>query len=546
MAASPSRDQRPVFSLVEEATHLLRRTPASAWLICYLGGAPFVLYLFFFWSDMSRSGMASHRLLESSLILALLYWAMKVGQALFCDHLMRLVQGREEAPEKMPFRGWLRLLTSQAWIHATMPWVMTLASAAVIPVAWVYAFYHNVTAMAVDHFRQGGRTHALSNKALTQSHHMPLQNHGVMVVITVTGILVYLNLFVLFIMATLLAKSFTGIENTFSMHPTLYISSSLQAVIIAASYLVMNPLVKALYVLRCFYGMARKNGADLEVRLRRVQNKNITALVTGLVMFLCVIPSTRAEIAETPQTAELDHSIQEVLRGSEYQWRLPRDAGAEPPDDSWLGTLIRDVTKWFEDSVAAFGRFLGDLKDWLFGGREGAVQENTGTDNSQWLAIMPKLLIVLMIVLALAMVWLLYRNWKQARATVPLEAPATTPEINLESETVVATQLPEDEWLRLAREKIASGELRLALRALFLATLAHLGEKGLLRISRSKSNGDYARELHWRARDRSALSDGFSEQVRTFDRVWYGWHEVNPALMESFEQQHHRITSHAS
>src|SRR5436190_21100441 len=87
--------------------------------------------------------------------------------------------------------------------------------------------------------------------------------------------------------------------------------------------------------------------------------------------------------------------------------------------------------------------------------------------------------------------WMLWRNWKQARQTVTVEAEALPPPVNLESENVLASQLPENEWLLLAREKMEAGELRLALRALFLATLAHLGEKRLLQIGRSKSNGDY-------------------------------------------------------
>jgi len=548
MPAAPSRDFRTVFSLVEEATHLLRRAPASAWLTCYLGGAPFVVYLFFFWSDMSRSALASQRLMESALVLALLYVVMKVGQALFCDQLMNLIQGRDEPPDRMPMRGWLRLVASQAWIHATMPWVMTLAGAAVLPTAWVYASYHNITAMAVDHFRRGGRTHTLVNKSVTQSHHQPLQNHALMIVILIVSILVYLNLFVLLVLTTQLAKSFTGVENVFTMHPMLYASTSLQAFLIAASYLVMTPLVKSFYVLRCFYGAARKNGADLEVRLRTLQKKSVAAVAT-----LCLLAMTLCQAgAETPQAApagrgeELNQSIRDVLKSSEYQWRLPRDATAGEAEESWFSSIVRGVAQWFVESASAVGRFIGDVIDWLFGGKEGTFDGEPGSENPMWLLVLPKLLLVLVGLLVLGMCCLLYRNWRQSQATEEVAAPAAAPEINLESEHVVASQLPENEWLKLAREKAAAGELRLALRALFLATLAHLGERKLLSITRSKSNGDYVRELGRRARERKALSEGFNEQVRTFDRVWYGWHEVNAELMESFEQQHQRITSHAS
>ena len=79
MASTTSR--RPLLSLVEEATHLLRRAPATAWLGYCVGSAPFVVHLFFFWSDMSRSALAWNHVLESSFILAvLLMFVMLVAQ----------------------------------------------------------------------------------------------------------------------------------------------------------------------------------------------------------------------------------------------------------------------------------------------------------------------------------------------------------------------------------------------------------------------------------------------------------------------------------
>lgn len=554
MSTTHESDRRSALALVEEATHLLRRTPVMAWELYYLGGAPFVAYLFFFWSDMSRSASAPHRLLESSLILALLYWIMKVGQALFCDYLMRQVKG-QSALEPLKLRGWLRLVSSQAWIHATMPWVLPLSSIAMIPFGWVYAFYHNFTAMSVEHFRRGGNTRSLISLSITQSNYGIAQNHLLLLILFVLGLLVYLNLMVTFVMVTQLSKSFTGVENSFTMHPMLYLSSTLQALLIGVSYLVINPFVKALYVLRCFYGAARKNGADLEVRLRKLAKVALVTfcLLAGLGFANVVVAQDANVLAQTSvdtgnpeNVVALDRSIRDVLQSSEFQWRMPRDMSAEPADTSWLGSLIRNMAASIEEAFDSFGKVLGNIRDWLFGGKDADMTEKSGEQNTTWLALLPKLLILLLVVIVLLLAWLVYRSWKLARKTVIVEAPAAVPEINLESENVVASQLPENEWLRLAQEKMESGELRLALRALFLATLAHLGEKRLLKITRSKSNGDYVRELGWRARGREDLSDGFSQQVRTFDSVWYGWHEVSADLMTQFQQQHERITHHAS
>ena len=76
-----------------------------------------------------------------------------------------------------------------------------------------------------------------------------------------------------------------------------------------------------------------------------------------------------------------------------------------------------------------------------------------------------------------------------------------------------------------------------------LASLAYLGERRLIAISRTKSNGDYVRELGFRARERNELRACFGDNVRSFDRAWYGWHEVTREVLEHFRGNHQRISS---
>ena len=113
--------------------------------------------------------------------------------------------------------------------------------------------------------------------------------------------------------------------------------------------------------------------------------------------------------------------------------------------------------------------------------------------------------------------------------------------IDLESEEIVATQLREDEWMRLAREQIEKGDERLAVRALFLGTLAHLGERGMLRIARFKSNRDYRAELNLRARNQSALREAFDENTVLFESVWYGLHQLGAGSVDYFLRNHEMI-----
>ena len=112
---------------------------------------------------------------------------------------------------------------------------------------------------------------------------------------------------------------------------------------------------------------------------------------------------------------------------------------------------------------------------------------------------------------------------------------------DLPAEDLLATQLPEDEWLSLARRLAAAGERRLALRALYLSLLAGLGERGLLAIARHKSNRDYLQELRRRTRDRPELPGAFGRSVGDFERVWYGAHPVDDGLLAAFQAEREKV-----
>src|SRR6185436_17683161 len=97
-----------------------------------------------------------------------------------------------------------------------------------------------------------------------------------------------------------------------------------------------------------------------------------------------------------------------------------------------------------------------------------------------------------------------------------------------------ADELPEDGWLRLGLELLDRGEVRLALRSFYLASLAHLASRDLIRIAKFKSNRDYERELLRRSHALPDLSSAFSENVSVFDAVWYGRHDIDDEVLQRF------------
>ena len=97
----------------------------------------------------------------------------------------------------------------------------------------------------------------------------------------------------------------------------------------------------------------------------------------------------------------------------------------------------------------------------------------------------------------------------------------------------------------MGRQLLAQGDLRPALRAFYLASLSHLASRGFITIARFKSNRDYQIELQRRGRGQPELSVLFRENVGTFERIWYGLHEVNAELVHQFVANTEKMRSAA-
>ena len=84
---------------------------------------------------------------------------------------------------------------------------------------------------------------------------------------------------------------------------------------------------------------------------------------------------------------------------------------------------------------------------------------------------------------------------------------------------------------------------RMALRAVYLASLAYLGAQDLIRIHRGKSNWDYKKELDRRAQARPELAAVFSRNLAVFESSWYGRTEVGLDAIDAFAANLDRIKS---
>ena len=117
--------------------------------------------------------------------------------------------------------------------------------------------------------------------------------------------------------------------------------------------------------------------------------------------------------------------------------------------------------------------------------------------------------------------------------------------IDLTEEEIKADDLPAKRWLSLAQDLTAKGELRLAMRSLYLATLAHLAENDMITIEIYKSNREYEKELRRRAHERKELLSVFTESLHLFEGVWYGMHRIALTELNYFAANQKRMMAFA-
>ena len=537
---------REALELIEEAFHLLRSAPLSVLSAYFTGTLPFALGFLYFWADMSRSASAASYAVTASLGLALLFVWMKCWQAVFCRLILARLMG-EPAGSWTPRRV-VRMLAVQAFIQPTGFAALPAALLMALPFGWVYAFYQNLSVLG-DGLEDVRGT---SRKAWKQSILWPGQNHILLGLITVFGIFVFLNVLLGMAMAPWLIKTFLGSEWVSFSGGWHIMNTTFLAVVFTLSWLCIDPLIKVVYTLRCFYGLSLRWAIDLRAGLNRAIS---TAAVLAILMVpaLASVPAVAQAQEDSPvairgegdAAGELDRAITEVLRQREYSWRMPRDIVPEE-ERSTFGKLMETLERYLGPPLETIKGWAERFYEWwegLFPAPQAPEQEEVPLFRK--VTGLQMLIFLLLAVAASILAVFIGRILKRRRST-PDPAPATVKAApDLRAEEVAPDDLPSSRWIDLARELLKDGDLRLALRALYLATLAHLGEREMISIARFKTNMDYHRELGRRAGEKTDILEAFSDNVRTFDRIWYGLHETTTETIHDFTANTERILGHA-
>jgi hypothetical protein len=588
------------FDLMEEAFHLLRSARPATLVTYYIGTIPFVLGALYFWSDMSQSAFARERLGTASLGMAALYFWAKFWQSIFARRLlfqrgygdrlrseptlaarMDVRAGARLNPSEesgLGFMDLLRIACVQSLIQATGLFLWPIALILLLPFGWVNAFYQSATVLGLGAGvtdPSGGSDGSLVStvkKAAQQAQLWVLHNHVFLLVWKGFWLFVLMNWMAAAMALPYLAKTFFGLESPFTKSPFVMMNTTFFAVMVVLTYLSTDPIHKAVYVLRCFYGQSLRTARDLRAELAeflpgqnvRMQNHLARVAAIALASLAFVIlpagagarpladvepdaPNGHFTHAHQEQTQDnrtvspshLDRSISEVLQQREYSWRLPRadverEAGLV---EGFVASIGETIASW----VKAVGRWLSKVLDRILKFLRPPVSlGGSGMGLALAIRALAFVALVLLVFFAAMFAFRLWRRHAGRPDDVVLATPTQAPP-DLSDHNVAADQLPENEWIKLGRELLQRGELRLAMRAFYLASLAHLAQRNLITLARYKSNYDYHRELRRRAHALPVVTDLFDENIRMFDRSWYGLHPVDESALDRFASNVERI-----
>lgn len=545
---------KSAIEVIEEAVWLLRGSPPLTYLVYSIGTVPFLLGLLYFWGDMSRSGTANVHAPEAALSMAVLYSWMKGWHSVYARLLMGSATAGA-APEGWALARVIRLSVAQTALQPTSFIALPLAFLFAIPFGWVYAFYHDLSVYGDG---RSGSLREVFRDSKNQALLWPMQNHGLILLLWLFGLFVFLNVITALVLAPNLLKMLAGIETVFTRSGLAFLNSTLLAAACSLTYLVMNPLVKAAYVLRCFHGDSLRTGEDIRVEMRSVAAKPIVGAAVLCAALIGVDPTALraappppppAPAADTPgvQAEELEEFLKEVLARREYAWRLPREKVVEVEEKGLVSRFMKAVADTILDAFRAVGRWLGDILRWLrdlLTPDEQRLEDHSAGGIVSWILSSTGLLYILLaLVLCVAGV-LAWRLAQRRKQTAPGQlSPLAGPRPDIAAESTTADQQPAEEWIAAASELMARGEWRLAMRALYLASLAFLAQQKLVTLARYKSNRDYIREVQ--RRGSPELAGVFSENMSSFERVWYGRHEATEQIVQQFDRNLEQLRDHA-
>jgi hypothetical protein len=289
-----------------------------------------------------------------------------------------------------------------------------------------------------------------------------------------------------------------------------------------AVFVALEPFKGCLDALLYLDARVRAEGVDLQQRLRSL---GIGAALT--LVFVC----NSGWAAEHPTAAQARKELAEILRRPEFEevagspelqrfWKDVKGQAAQynPDATGWFHGVrdaLRRFKNWLKERSRRFTQWLGNL-----------FRRNASRSNRRgWFdpaQLVSYALIVILIYGVFMVVYLIARRRSGAgREGAPAGASARALEDAL-------TRTP-DAWRSTAQQWASDGNFRDAMRALYLAMLAHLHRARRIDYHRAHTNWQYVRTFRGDNQRRKVLT----QLTYTFDEKWYG---ARPCTQRDFEE----------
>ena len=535
-------NDKSAIDIIEESFHILRSNCGRLLPLYLVGTIPFAATFLFFINDAAMDPSISDKIPRQAAFLTLLFMVKNCFDSFFCFRINEILN---IAPrEKIGGRNILMVFVFLGIVKPFCILLYLLSLIFLLPFGWVLAFSHNMTALSLCNRIPFWK---LVKKSWSLACVNPSQNHLVIALISFFAFAVFLNTGVLIILMPWIMKTFLNTETVFSTASNsltiirLIFNSTFFSITCMTAYIAADLLLKTAYTVRLFYCDSITTGHDLVVDLCRERTKRAEKLAFFMVLFVSIFwifPTFGSEPAPAFQPEislinppELGDNIKSVLERREFAWRVPTDKIMEGQDGflmTYMKMFFDLIGEWFQSMIEFWSKIL------KLGEGDGPHLNFTKRD---FIA-----LATIVSVLAGLLTLHFYLKARKNRAKKGAEASFSTPIPDLESEHVSADMFEESGWMKLAAELAANGDLRLATRAIFLASIASLNSKNALSIARHKTNFDYYREINRRYHFHPEAISAYRENLLGFEEIWYGTQQADNERISVFKDNYRIIS----
>jgi hypothetical protein len=535
-------NHKNTFDIIEESILVLRSIPNYWYLFYLVGTLPFVFGFVYYWTEMSRNVLTDNSIVSLSLLLAFLFIWMRCWQSIFMRFVQAFVCGEKICNFNFSVIG--RLIAAHIILQPCSIILRLFSWILLFSFSWVYAFFQNVIVLAGE---EDNQLQNIYHESLKQSILWQTQNILFIIVSFVLRFIVFINIFLCAIIIPYLLKTLLGINTLFSSGLWYVGDTTFLVTILALTYLCSDPLVKTFYMLRCFYGTSINKGRDIKADLQSLIKQKAVLLfcVIGFSICTCcffqstLIAATQSNIPvvnnHVVSSLNLDKAIHSEMQHPRYKWKLPKVHSQL--NDASRPRFVQRIIDWLKSILDWIGEKIKAIANWIKDRFKNSPEPDV-KDSSTWFDKLTagKAIVILLSGIVLVVLFAIlakYNFFRQIRNKQKDEIDINTT-LDIKDENITADQLPDDEWVAMAKDLLEKGEKTLALRAYFLSILSQLGQKKLITIKLFKTNRDYLNEVINKTHVFPMLSTPFSQNVKLFEYAWYGLHDVTSEILEKF------------